>query len=800
MEVEIKELKSVLRSLVVSSPTQMDVRSLVKDYREMMGSPLPLSKFGYRDPASFLRERCSDCFLFQGSLGNPELTLIVPETLKHIDKFVQKQRVTVSQKCKQKRRSVAAPPENLVHDSFVTKGSAHPRPASNQFPRTTASSELSLLTKSATTQAQFPNFKTRQVQSSNIENSQTQIPYSASQQTQNSSTIQAERPNCAAKKSPLPTSFKKSQPPSLITQSSAASHENYKHNYIHSEDTKAKSDCQRKYSGVSGTALQNFMRKRMPLHRDADTHSGDSGPSRRTSSSGSSSSWSRLEELKTEIGGLIEDHPDGVWCADLVGLYRKRYGRELNISRFGYTSVLSLACMLEDVLHIWRPPGAADWRLQARRVMLPHAPPSALPSAHSGAACTAPAGVSRAVPRLAPASAECATHDPDDALPGIAYDEDVFPADCMHYLESIPPPEPPQGDALEVLVGEVYSPSHLWLVRLGERYNIAMEDIMDEMNEYYERGAGRQRVLARGAVRVGQYCSSRYDGDWHRSLIVKIVDSDTVKDDVLEVMLVDTSASEDVCINIEMIRSGHAERRPDTCVGTSECYLYPSFEALESGDTPSYAEIHDYLRNGITLDCVEDYRRHVPASLPPVASTSGLSAQSPLSSPAVPIAHTLYQFDCAFTTRSSNSLFQLDSLSWAKQQLGAPRLSVVPPHQPWLLPPSPVSRHCQPANPTRCSTPTNREAHCPVTSQSNLFPQSKLSNVTLTASECEMYSRLVQMDPLAAHRYMMEAIERALVNSDVAAAQAGGSENTLTPHAAPLPTEEATSTPPTAYA
>ncbi|XP_068620201.1 tudor domain-containing protein 5 isoform X3 [Battus philenor] len=638
-------------------------------------------------------------------------------------------------------------------------------------------------------------------------------------------------------------------------------------------NTKAKSDCQRKYSGVSGTALQNFMRKRMPLHRDADTHSGDSGPSRRTSSSGSSSSWSRLEELKTEIGGLIEDHPDGVWCADLVGLYRKRYGRELNISRFGYTSVLSLACMLEDVLHIWRPPGAADWRLQARRVMLPHAPPSALPSAHSGAACTAPAGVSRAVPRLAPASAECATHDPDDALPGIAYDEDVFPADCMHYLESIPPPEPPQGDALEVLVGEVYSPSHLWLVRLGERYNIAMEDIMDEMNEYYERGAGRQRVLARGAVRVGQYCSSRYDGDWHRSLIVKIVDSDTVKvlhvdygtvercavgglralprrwgvlprqamrarlaavrppdaarrwpraaaahllqlvtqrrlvaqllprkDDVLEVMLVDTSASEDVCINIEMIRSGHAERRPDTCVGTSECYLYPSFEALESGDTPSYAEIHDYLRNGITLDCVEDYRRHVPASLPPVASTSGLSAQSPLSSPAVPIAHTLYQFDCAFTTRSSNSLFQLDSLSWAKQQLGAPRLSVVPPHQPWLLPPSPVSRHCQPANPTRCSTPTNREAHCPVTSQSNLFPQSKLSNVTLTASECEMYSRLVQMDPLAAHRYMMEAIERALVNSDVAAAQAGGSENTLTPHAAPLPTEEATSTPPTAYA
>lgn len=30
-------------------------------------------------------------------------------------------------------------------------------------------------------------------------------------------------------------------------------------------------------------------------------------------------------------------------------------------------------------------------------------------------------------------------------------------------------------------------------------------------------------------MRVGQYCSSCYEGDWHRSLIVNIVDSDTVK-------------------------------------------------------------------------------------------------------------------------------------------------------------------------------------------------------------------------------------------------------------------------------
>lgn len=37
------------------------------------------------------------------------------------------------------------------------------------------------------------------------------------------------------------------------------------------------------------------------------------------------------------------------------------------------------------------------------------------------------------------------------------------------------------GTMLEVMVGEVYSPSHFWLIRLGEDYHIAMENIMDEM-------------------------------------------------------------------------------------------------------------------------------------------------------------------------------------------------------------------------------------------------------------------------------------------------------------------------------
>ncbi|CAH2042767.1 unnamed protein product, partial [Iphiclides podalirius] len=527
MEDEIKELKSVLRSLVVSSPTQVDVRTLMRDYRSMVGKPIPLAKYGYKDPVQFLKERFTDCFVFQGQALNPVLTLIVPDSLKHIDKFVQKQKVTSTHKNKEKRRSIPvanlSPKQNLICESFTQKQKI---------------------------KSQNSVKKVLEVDKDKITNQDT----------------------------------------------------NPQENNVNLDSN----------------------------HKEKDSSKDDTDSGRQTSSSNDSAKWTQLEELKVEIKSLILDHPEGVWCTELIRLYRERYGRELNFSRFGYTSVLSLACVLEDSLSIWRPEGAADWKLLARRppsATSPHPPPS-------------PQRPHPPLPPHPPPPSDAV--DPDDALPGIDFEADVFPADCMHYMESIPHAEMPEESMIEVQVGELYSPSHLWLIRLGDAYNIAMEELMDEMNEYYWRGEGRGRVLARGAVRPGHYCSSCYEGDWHRSLIVKVLDSDTVKvrhvdygtvercaaaqlrpllrrwarlpqqalrarlagvrppaggrrwprasaahllrrlserrlvaqlvaraPRELEVVLVDTSADEDVCINAELVRSGHADARADCCLGVS---------------------------------------------------------------------------------------------------------------------------------------------------------------------------------------------------------------------------------------
>ncbi|XP_045509484.1 tudor domain-containing protein 5-like [Colias croceus] len=520
MDEELKKLKSILRSLVVSSPVTVNMTSLLKDYREMVGSPLPLTKFGYRDPLQFLQERCSDCFIFLGPPKNPELMLIVPDSLKHIDKFVQKQRISPFVKFRGKRRSVLE--SNLKPNNVETK--------------------------------------------------------KEEQQTTKSRLVEEERMDLPA-----------------------------------------------------------FQSNQNSLHEVESSRSQDHLSSGRLTSSSGRSLKEALEELKEELKTLICEQPEPVWCSDLLDMYKERYGRNLNFSRFGFLSVAGLVCQLSGVRAAQA--GDGDWR----------AWPATAP---------APRPVPLPPRRLPPPAAPT-----DDALPGVAYEPDVFPADCMQLGEALgaaPLGDVRAGDLLEVMLGEVYSPSHFWMMRLGDEFDIALDAVMDEMTKYYSRGEGAGRRLAVGAVREGHCVASCYDGDWHRSVIVRIMDCDTVKvryvdygtveacavsglrpllrrwaalpaqalrarlagvapahsrewprpaaaaflaavrerrlvahvlsapqeDGILEVLLIDTSTEEDVCIHSELIRAGHAVLCTTT-PSKSESYLYPTFHALENGLTPN---------------------------------------------------------------------------------------------------------------------------------------------------------------------------------------------------------------------
>ncbi|XP_063892741.1 uncharacterized protein LOC135117420 [Helicoverpa armigera] len=631
MDDELKELKSLLRSLVVSSRTQMDVRTLMRDYRNMVGSPMPLAKYGHTDPVAFLKEHFDDCFEMTGPSSNPVLTLIVPGSLKHIDQLIRRQKALPS--------TAKFHRNPMIPESAVNK--------------------------------QNPILKTF------VKDTQ------------------------AVLKEPEPSVV---EPPDVVAD---ASHN--KQSVVNHQ--------------VTSIEFRNSLQKRLALYRrlrnveepsaerevtTSPCQNDDSG--NQTSSSSSDTRVLELEELKSEIMELIRAAPCGLWCADLLRLYRNRFDREMNFTRFGYMSLIEVVSTMVARVVITRPEVDGDWYLRKR-------------------------GFGQLPPPLRPARAS-PPPDPDDALPGIGYDADVFPADCLHFTENIPTQSLSDvlpGAMVEVTVSEVYSPSHFWLFRLGNQYHIAMDNMMDAMTEYYN-GEGRSRWLARGAVRVGQYCSSLYEGDWHRSLIVKILDSDTVKvrhvdygtvdkvavnalrplrreyarlpaqavrarlaglrpcaggqrwppsaavaflrlvtdrplvanivavdreEDIIETLLIETSTAVDRNLSAELIRTGHADKRPDSALRSAESYLKPSFEALETGATPNLGEIHEYLRDGILLECVAAYRQHVlacvpasdssasdhppDASLPPPSSPTELSSpqvtsQRPLCPPAAPPA------------------------------------------------------------------------------------------------------------------------------------------------------------------
>lgn len=609
---EIEQLKTVFRSLVVSSPTQVNVCSLLRDYRSMIGAPVPLTKYGYRNPVEFLKERFSDCFLFSGAPSNPVLTLIVPNSLKHIDKFVQKQKVSSTAKFNPKRRSV---PEECV------------KPLKEKFNNFVIKNNL---------RSETPK---KSCETLNLSNSRVVVSKPTPAPSKVNHNGVADRPIVYNNLVDNTNTVSKPQNISNVEDKNNDVHGTTKN----SPHTESKDDKIDNAIADNCNAVKIFLRKRLPLYNssnyldeesnspeppDGSIHDDDSG--RHTASSGNSGKAQQLEQLKHEVMQLICDAPDGVWCTDLIRLYRDRYNRELNFTRFGFTSIISLVYSVEQRVQITRPDATGDWLLQERARATP-----------------APPALRARRPRTArPVSDSLRALDPDDALPGIDFDPDVFPEDCMHFMESIESVSLNDfrpGAMVEVMIGEVYSPSHFWFIRVGDNYNIAMEEMMDEMTHYYNN-VGRERVLSRGAVRVGHYCSSLYERDWHRSLIVKVLDSDTVKvrhvdygtvdtvsvsslkplrrawaqlpaqaararlaavrppaagwrwphaactaflalvtnrrlvanvvaldqrDQIAEVLLIDTSSEEDVCIGTELIRAGHADSRPDSALRVS---------------------------------------------------------------------------------------------------------------------------------------------------------------------------------------------------------------------------------------
>lgn len=77
------------------------------------------------------------------------------------------------------------------------------------------------------------------------------------------------------------------------------------------------------------------------------------------------------ERIKFRLEKLIQNHHDGIWCADLPKKYLEEYKVSLNYEELGFNSVREFASQLPDIFHCIQPHNAGDFMLYYAKREIP---------------------------------------------------------------------------------------------------------------------------------------------------------------------------------------------------------------------------------------------------------------------------------------------------------------------------------------------------------------------------------------------------------------------------------------------
>lgn len=84
-EMELNDLKRILKQLVASNGTACSLRKLQQMYKTREGGLIPVFQFGFRHLTPYLKAKCSDCFTVYGRSSNPIVRLIQPNNEEQKD-------------------------------------------------------------------------------------------------------------------------------------------------------------------------------------------------------------------------------------------------------------------------------------------------------------------------------------------------------------------------------------------------------------------------------------------------------------------------------------------------------------------------------------------------------------------------------------------------------------------------------------------------------------------------------------------------------------------------------------------
>ncbi|XP_028982000.1 uncharacterized protein LOC107039038 isoform X1 [Diachasma alloeum] len=218
------------------------------------------------------------------------------------------------------------------------------------------------------------------------------------------------------------------------------------------------------------------------------------------------------ERMRFRLEKLIQNRPEGIWCAELAKIYHEVYNLTLEWQQLGFNSLSDLVLHLPDIFYCVQPSPTGDFRVFDAK------------NKDKGTVMPVKMTLS-AIHQIYP--------DPEDdvrAVPAGLSPETInrlIPEDVVRLGETI-------GQVLidcfnqedkgyeEVVVCDAFTPSFFWIHL--RRKILKLDTMMERLQEYYEQKGSTYNVPLI-VLEKGLNVVCKFYGKWHRG-IVKTVEPD----------------------------------------------------------------------------------------------------------------------------------------------------------------------------------------------------------------------------------------------------------------------------------
>ncbi|XP_055917931.1 tudor domain-containing protein 5 [Eupeodes corollae] len=593
----LNETKTILKSLVISSPNGMTVDRLNRDYKETVGEWIPFKKLGYQNLELFLKS-VPDTLVLTGHGREAMVGFVCSEKTQHINELIKKQKNTTRDRKAAMRlqpalsnsHSIPArPTQNKVFNQPVSKVycTYNPKPIpinsyvhlyqpqQNVYLQNLYQQNLyhqNLLQQQLYQQCYQPNFQSKP-KSFLPEKSNPQI----NRTTSNVNIRKSQPPSTDSKINFNQTDINKKTPAINVDKSSISLKEKNTKSLL-SEPKDPKSifvDVQ----NSNNTLPRNDNLKNSIEDKNNSNESSNKATCSKTSAKIIFPSKSNVKEMKSDKSVAPNNksrHEVELSCSknksdtslkvqvqqkNTTALQTNPKNSSDSLIKFPSVPIkFSTKKKLTEKI-IKRPELPTVSELQA---LIHPKPKSADPDVTSLVSKTSSTvdNVNKSRYITDPFSTmDSSDNDIDEAIPEFAADYRVFhvdfPENTVPFGKKIPSVQLPKdftkGAVIGVFISEIHSPFKFWFHPHKENHELDV--LMSGIESFYERLGDADLLIPKSCITPGQVCVALYNDMWHRAEILSTVTKNNVK-----VLFVDygTVSKVEIC-HIKYLQNRFAE-------------------------------------------------------------------------------------------------------------------------------------------------------------------------------------------------------------------------------------------------